>query len=50
MNLDDIQQEIENLKSQVTELLQWKADREHQQLTQPLDPVTKQILKTTLNV
>jgi len=38
------EQEIQNLKKQVAELVQWKEQRTRQQLVKPLDTVTKNVL------
>lgn len=44
----DLQKEIQQLKAQVQELLEWKKQREKQQLTMPLDVTSVQVLSEAL--
>lgn len=44
----DTRKEIDTLKAQVAELLEWKKQREHQQLSMPLDIGSIRVLSEAL--
>lgn len=47
---NELQKEIEMLKAQIKELQEWKEEKERQQISNPLDVASTNVLINALNI